>query len=64
MENSLTKTAKKRQAQVVKPENRIKTVTEEDIRQKAFEIYLNNGGNSNELDNWLRAERELKESSR
>jgi hypothetical protein len=32
--------------------------TPEQIRQKAFELYLVTG-NSNEMENWLKAEREL-----
>jgi len=61
MENSLVKTRKRRVAGSVKVENTVKTVTEEDVRKRAFEIYLENGTAShNDLDDWLRAERELK----
>jgi Protein of unknown function (DUF2934) len=36
-------------------------VTDEEIRQRAYEIYLNRGGApGSELDDWLQAERELR----
>ncbi len=36
-------------------------VTEEEIRQRAYEIYLNRGAAPGfELDDWLQAERELR----
>ena len=60
MENSTTKTAGKRKQRIVKPVNYGMIVTEEDIRRRAFEIYLKNGVNSNDFDNWIKAERELK----
>jgi hypothetical protein len=61
MENSLVKTRKRRIARSGKVENTVKTVSEEDVRKRAFEIYLENGSVShNEIDDWLRAERELK----
>ena len=35
-------------------------VTDEEIRQRAYEIYLNRGATPGfELDDWLQAEREL-----
>jgi hypothetical protein len=61
MENSFTKTAKRKNVQIARPVSNVKIVTEDAIRQRAFEIYLNNLDNSNEIENWLRAERELKE---
>jgi hypothetical protein len=37
-----------------------KIITEEDIRNRAFELYLKNkNSSSTEQDNWLYAEREL-----
>ena len=35
-----------------------KAITEEDIRQKAYEIFLKTG-NHNEHENWVQAEKEL-----
>ena len=38
-------------------------VTDEEIRQRAYEIYLNRGAvPGSELDDWLQAERELRSS--
>lgn len=38
-----------------------KIISEEDIRNRAFDIYLENkNSSSTELDNWFYAERELK----
>lgn len=62
MENSVTRTAKKKDVRAAKPFSMRSMVKEEEIRRRAYEIYLENGGNSNELDNWLRAEKELKGS--
>ena len=40
------------------------TQTEQQIRERAFEIYLARGGQEgNEVSDWLAAERELKESN-
>jgi Protein of unknown function (DUF2934) len=37
--------------------------TEDEIRKRAYEIYLaRNGGPGNGLDDWLKAEAELKEA--
>lgn len=36
-----------------------KTISFEDIKKRAFEIYVNNGGNSSAEQNWLQAEKEL-----
>ncbi len=60
MENFVTRSGRKKEAQISKQTGRRKLITEEDIRLRAFEIYLENGGKSNELDNWLKAEKELK----
>jgi hypothetical protein len=38
-------------------------ITEDVIRKKAYDIYLENDTNSgNELDDWIRAENELRQS--
>jgi hypothetical protein len=56
---------KSRKSEVHSPEsgkvqNRI---SDDDIRRRAYEIYLDGGGSlNNELDNWFRAERELRRS--
>jgi hypothetical protein len=37
------------------------TITEDDVRQRAYEIYLQRGLNpGDEIGDWLQAERELK----
>jgi hypothetical protein len=37
------------------------TITENDLRERAYEIYLKRGPNpGNEIGDWLQAERELK----
>jgi len=37
------------------------TITENDLRRRAYEIYLKRGPNpGNEIEDWLQAERELK----
>ena len=63
MENSIVKTKKSKEVRALKPQKAKKIVTEEDIRKRAFEIYLENSGSSySELEDWFRAERELKGS--
>ena len=64
MENSAIKTAGKRRQRIVKSVSSGMMFTEDDIRRRAFEIYLENGINSNDFDNWLKAERELRNSIR
>ena len=64
MENSATKTVGKRRQRIVKVMNSGIMITEDDIRRRAFEIYLENGINSSDFDNWLKAERELRNSIR
>jgi hypothetical protein len=66
MENLMIKTKKRREVRNSKPHetNSVvverKTVTEEDIRRRAYEIYLENGDAPfDAMDNWLCAEREL-----
>jgi len=60
MENLMVKTKNSREIRSSKPKETIKMVSEEDIRRRAYEIYLENGDSPfDELDNWLCAEREL-----
>ncbi|HZO99216.1 MAG TPA: DUF2934 domain-containing protein [Terriglobia bacterium] len=43
------------------PDPKPNAVTEEDVRRRAYEIYLERGAApGNELDDWLKAELELK----
>ncbi len=43
------------------PEPKPTTITEEDVRRRAYEIYLERGdAPGSEIDDWLRAETELK----
>jgi len=61
MENSMVKTPKNQASRNSKPRKVIKVVTDEDIRRRAFEIYEEQDGSThNDLDDWLRAERELR----
>lgn len=61
MEKSIVKTTKSSELYSAKSRRIIKMISEEDIRRKAFEIYIRNDFTShNELDDWLKAERELK----
>jgi hypothetical protein len=46
-----------------KAELKQSTIPEDDLRHRAYEIYLKRGSNpGNELEDWLQAERELKEN--
>jgi hypothetical protein len=63
MENMIIKTPKIREVRNSKPRKTRNMISDEDIRQRAFEIFRENGGTSqDELDNWFRAEKELRES--
>jgi hypothetical protein len=63
MENSIVKTRKMRDFSSQKSEKKTKMISEDDIRRRAYEIYQQNIGVShNALDDWFRAERELKGS--
>ena len=62
METVETKRPRKKKEQTIRPLTSEKVITEDDIRKRAFEIYLQNKGTSNATDNWLKAERELKKS--
>jgi hypothetical protein len=43
-----------------KPELKQPTITEDDVRRRAYEIYLKRGANpGDEVGDWLQAEREL-----
>ena len=65
MENTIVKTTKSRAVRSEKSKKMQKMISEEDIRLRAFEIYKENGVTThNELDDWFRAERELKGSDR
>ena len=60
MGNTLNKTKKSRNTLTSTPKETKKIISEEDIRNRAFEIYQENDNfSSNELDNWYYAEREL-----
>ena len=62
MENVMIKTKKRREVRNSKPVETKRIVTEEDIRRRAYEIYLENGDAPfDEMDNWLCAERDLRE---
>ena len=44
-----------------KVERKQPVITEDDLRNRAYEIYLNRGSNpGNEIGDWLQAERETK----
>ena len=66
MENLMIKTKKRREVRNSKPHetNSVvverKTITDEDIRRRAYEISMENGDAPfDEVDNWFCAEREL-----
>jgi hypothetical protein len=63
MKNSAMNTTKKRGERVMKPVITERLIKEEDIRRRAFEIYLEDEEDSSDLENWLRAERELLNSN-
>ena len=47
---------------IAEEERRHSVLTSEEIRQRAFEIYIERGGiRGSDLDDWLQAERELHE---
>jgi hypothetical protein len=61
MRNKISKTKKSFDAMTSKSEETKKIISEEDIRNRAFDIYLENtNSSSTELDNWYYAERELR----
>jgi hypothetical protein len=61
MENLMIKTKKRREIRNSKPQEVKRVISDEDIRRRAYEIYLENGDAPyDEMDNWLCAERELR----
>jgi hypothetical protein len=61
MVNTISKPRTKRVAATSKSKETKKIISKEDIRSRAYEIYLKNETSpSNELDHWLHAERELR----
>jgi Protein of unknown function (DUF2934) len=63
MAKSIIKRTQITELSTAKSGNARKIISEVDIRRRAFEICKENGVNSqNELDNWFRAERELRGS--
>jgi len=63
MENLIVKTRKRREVRNSDPREIRRIISEEDIRRRAYEIYLENRDTQfDDLDNWLCAERELKGS--
>jgi hypothetical protein len=61
MENLMIKTKKRREIRNSKPQEVKRIITDEDVRSRAYEIYLENGDAPyDEMDNWLCAERELR----
>jgi hypothetical protein len=60
MGNTSNKTKKSRDILISKSKETKKIISDEDIRNRAFEIFQENDNpSSNELDNWYYAEREL-----
>ena len=60
MGNTISKTKKSRNTLTSTPIETKKIISEEDIRNRAFEISQENDNySSSELDNWFYAEREL-----
>ena len=61
MENTFVKTKKSRVALTSSSKETKEMISEEEIRNRAYEIYQEDINSSfNELDNWYYAERELK----
>jgi len=60
MVNTISKRRKSKDALILKSKETKKIISEDDIRNRAFEIYqANEHSSSDELDNWFYAEREL-----
>ena len=60
MGNTISKTKKSTNTLTSTTKETKKIISEEDIRQRAFEIYQENvNSSSSELDNWYYAKREL-----
>ena len=61
MRNKIKDEKRKRNARISTSKETKKIISEEDIRNRAFEIYREDANSSsNELDNWYYAERELR----
>ncbi len=59
----MVKTSRRKEVRNSEPFEIKRIVSEEDIRRRAYEIYLENRDTQfDDMDNWLCAERELKES--
>jgi hypothetical protein len=55
-----TKTSSKEILEAKSDQNQSEQVTVEDVERRAYEIYLERGGEfGGDLDDWLQAEREL-----
>jgi hypothetical protein len=60
MKTTVVKTRRRYDDNTSESTEQKRTLSEEDIRKRAYEIYLESGESSNdELDNWYYAEREL-----
>jgi hypothetical protein len=65
METTTVKTTRKRVVNSPRPIKTKRVVSDDDIRRRAYEIYRTNGISAHtELDDWLKAERELKGSGK
>jgi hypothetical protein len=61
MENAAARRRRASLPGTPEPEVKPNAVTEDDVRRRAYEIYLERGAApGNELDDWLKAEMELK----
>jgi hypothetical protein len=62
METKVARTTKSRNVINSKPVKTRKLITEDDIRRRAYDIYLENIDDYNDpMEDWFRAERELRE---
>lgn len=52
--------AQKTSAKIAKQTTKKTKPTVEQIQARAYQIYIENGYRGNEMDNWLKAEKELK----
>jgi hypothetical protein len=60
MKNLMVKTSRREEVRNSEPYEIMRIVSEEDIRRRAYEIYLENRDTQfDDTDNWLCAEREL-----
>ncbi len=62
METTVVKTGQRRNVISSKPVKTRKLITEDDIRRRAYEIYLDNDDDYNDpMEDWFRAENELRD---